>query len=332
MQVDTFIRALGRGGFIAVGVLTLAGTTPAPTGDSYPDRPIKLIVPFAPGGGGDSLARTVAVHAEKVLGTQLVIDNRAGAGGNIGTAAAAKAPSDGYTIVYGTNGTFSINHALYEHTGFDPIKDFAPVARLTKIAMVLAINKTMPVTSVPELLTYLRANPGKITFASAGNGTSSHVAGELFKMVTGVDIVHVPFRGNGPAMVELVGGRVNMIIDVMPSAFPFVQTGKLQGLAVTTKTRVPSAHSLPTLDESGVPGFEMTAWDGIWAPAGTPRPIIEKLNGAFNAALNDPQTKERLLARGAEPVPGTPEDLGRHVARELPKWTEVVKRTGARVE
>ena len=322
-----------RGCAVAVTAMTLmAGGLSGQTGSSYPDKPIKLIVPFAPGGGGDSLARTVAVRAEKELGQPLVIENRPGAGGNVGTAAAARAPADGYTIVYGTNGTFCINHALYQHTGFDPVQDFAPVARLTEIAMVLAIHPHVPAKSVAELLQYLKSHPGKITFASAGNGTSSHIAGELFKMMAGVDMVHVPFRGNGPAMIDLIGGRVDMMIDVMPNAYPHVQAGKLRALAVTTKEPIASARHLPTLDGSGVPGFDMTAWDGIWVPAGTPRFMIAKLNAAFNAALNDPQIKERLLALGAQPVPGTPEDLGRHVARELPKWTEVVKRSGAHVE
>jgi tripartite-type tricarboxylate transporter receptor subunit TctC len=331
MQVKTLLRTHRTCVVAAVAAIAIAETASAQTG-RYPEKPIKLVVPFAPGGGGDSLARTVAARAEKALGQSLVIDNRAGAGGNIGTAVAAKSPADGYTIVYGTNGTFSINHALYSQTGFDPIKDFAPVARLTEIAMVLAINPNVPAKSVAELLAHLKGHPGKVTFASAGNGTSSHIAGELFKMIAGVDMVHVPFRGNGPAMVDLIAGRVDMIIDVMPNAYPHVQAGKLRALAVTTRTPVASARHLPTLDASGIPGFGLTAWDGIWAPAGTPRPIIEKLNAAFNDALNDPQMRERLRVRGADPMPGTPEDLGRHVARELPKWTEVVKRSGAQVQ
>ncbi|HEX2112872.1 MAG TPA: tripartite tricarboxylate transporter substrate binding protein [Alphaproteobacteria bacterium] len=298
----------------------------------YPNKPVRLIVPFAAGGGGDNLARSVSQAASEALGQQIIIENRAGAGGNIGAAAAAKTVPDGYTILYGTNGTHAINHALYANPGFDPIKDFTPVARLTRIGMVVVVNPDVPAKSVPELLAHLKKNPGKISFGSAGNGTSSHIAGEMFKMMTGTDILHVPYRGNGPAMIDLVGGRIEMMIDVMPSAYPHAEAGKIRALAVTTKTPVAAAPNLPTLDSSGVQGFELSAWDGIWAPAGTPRPIVDKLNAAFNKALAHPAVKERLFKIGAEPVPGTPDDLGKFVASELPKWAEVVKRSGAKVE
>ncbi len=315
---------------MAGAALFLAGVAQAQS--HYPNKPIRLIVPFAPGGGGDTLARTVTQPASEALGQQIVIENRPGAGGNLGAAAAAKAEPDGYTLFYGTNGTHAINHALYANPGFDPVKDFAPVARLTRIGMVVVVNPEVPAKSVPELLAYLKKNPGKSTFGSAGNGTSSHIAGEMFKMRTGTDILHVPYRGNGPAMIDLVAGRINMMIDVMPAAYPHAEAGKIRALAVTTLTPVASAPKLPTLDSSGIQGFELSAWDGIWAPAGTPRPIIEKLNAAYNKALNNPQTKERLFARGAEPVPGTPDDLAKHVASELPKWAEVVKKSGAKVD
>lgn len=310
--------------------LLLAGAAHAQT--DYPNKAIRLIVPFAPGGGGDTLARIATQPAAEALGQQIVVDNRPGAGGNIGAALAAKSPADGYTLFYGTNGTHAINHALYSDPGFDPVKDFAPVARLTRIGMVVVVTPEMPAKSVPELLAYLKKNPGKATFGSAGNGTSSHIAGEMFKMRTGLDVLHVPYRGNGPAMIDLVAGRIDMMIDVMPAAYPHAEAGKIRALAVTTMTPVAGAPNLPTLDSSGVKGFELSAWDGIWAPAGTPRPIIDKLNAAYNKALNDPQTREKLFARGAEPVPGTPDDLAKHVASELPKWAEVVKASGAKVD
>ena len=315
----------------------LAGTALFFTGaaqaqSDYPNKPIRLIVPFAPGGGGDTLARTVTQPASEALGQQIVIENKPGAGGNLGAAAAAKAEADGYTIFYGTNGTHAINHALYANPGFDPVKDFTPVARLTRIGMVVVVNPEVPAKSVTELMTYLKANPGKVTFGSAGNGTSSHIAGEMFKMRTGFDMLHVPYRGNGPAMIDLVAGRINMMIDVMPAAYPHAEAGKIRALAVTTLTPVHGAPNLPTLDSSGLKGFELSAWDGIWAPAGTPKPIIAKLNAAYNKALTDPAVKERLLARGAEPVPGKPDDLAMHVASEMPKWAEVVKKSGAKVD
>ena len=329
MKTVTFARRK-LAAVLAGAALLFAGTAHAQT--DYPNKAIRLIVPFAPGGGGDTLARIATQPAAEALGQQIVIDNRPGAGGNIGAALAAKSPADGYTLFYGTNGTHAINHALYSNPGFDPVKDFAPVARLTRIGMVVVVNPEVPAKSVPELLAYLKANPGKATFGSAGNGTSSHIAGEMFKMRTGLDILHVPYRGNGPAMIDLVAGRIDMMIDVMPAAYPHAEAGKIRALAVTTLTPVAGAPNLPTLDSSGVKGFELSAWDGIWAPAGTPRAIIGKLNAAYNKALNDPQVKERLLARGAEPVPGTPEDLAKHVATELPKWAEVVKASGAKVD
>ncbi len=314
----------------AGAALFLAGAAHAQT--DYPNKVVRLIVPFVAGGGGDSQARTVTPAAAEALGQQIVIENRPGAGGNLGAAMAAKAPPDGYTLFYGTNGTHAINHALYANPGFDPVKDFAPVSRLTRIGMVVVVNPEVPVKSVPELLSYLKANPGKVTFGSAGNGTSSHIAGEMFKMRTGTDILHVPYRGNGPAMIDLTAGRIDMMIDVMPAAYPHAAAGKIRALAVTTLTPVAGAPDLPTLDASGVKGFELSAWDGIWAPAGTPRPIVDKLNAAFQAALANEEVKKRLFARGAEPVPGTPEDFARHIASELPKWAEVVKASGAKVD
>ena len=319
------------GALLAGAALLLAGAAQAQTTD-FPNKVIRLVVPFVAGGGGDSLARTVTQAAADALGQQIIIDNRPGAGGNLGAALVAKSPADGYTLLYGTNGTHAINHALYANPGFDPVKDFAPVARLTRIGMVVVVNPEVPAKSVPELLAYLKANPGKGTFGSAGNGTSSHIAGEMFKIQTGTDILHVPYRGNGPAMIDLVGGRIDMMIDVMPAAYPHAEAGKIRALAVTTMTPVASAPQLPTLDSSGVKGFELSAWDGIWAPAGTPRPIVDKLNAAFRASLDNAEVKQRLFARGAEPVPGTPDDLAKFVASELPKWADVVKRSGAKVD
>ena len=325
MRIVTTLRLM------ALAVLGFASTA-AQAQDDYPNKVVKLVVPFVAGGGGDSLARSVSQAASDALGQQIIIDNRPGAGGNIGAALVAKSPADGYTLLYGTNGTHAINHALYANPGFDPIKDFAPVARLTRIGMVVVVTQEFPAKSVPELLDYLKKNPGKATFGSAGNGTSSHIAGEMFKMMTGTDILHVPYRGNGPAMIDLVGGRIDLMIDVMPAAYPHVEGGKVRALAVTTKTPVAAAPRLPTLDSSGVPGFELSAWDGIWAPAGTPKQIVDKLNAAFNKALADAAVKERLFKIGADPVPGTPDDLGKFVAAELPKWAEVVKKSGAKIE
>jgi len=299
---------------------------------TYPDKPIRLVVPFPAGGGADILARSVTPKMAQALGQPIVVENRPGAGGNVGSEFVAKSAPNGYALLFGHNGTFGVNHALYARTGFDPIKDFAPIGRIGRVGVVLAVHPDVPAKSVRELLAYLKANPGKVTFASAGNGTTSHMAGEMFKTAAGVDIVHVPYKGNGPAMIDLLAGRVNMVIDVMPSAYPNVKAGKLRGLAVTTLTPVAGAPELPTLDASGLPGFDLSAWDGLWAPAGTPRPIIDKLNAALRAALTDPQTRDGLLARGAETMPGTPEELARLVATELPRWANAVRQSGAKID
>jgi tripartite-type tricarboxylate transporter receptor subunit TctC len=298
----------------------------------YPDRPIRLIVPFPAGGGGDTLARTVMNKAAEYLGQPIVIENRPGAGGNIGTEAAARAAPDGYTLAYGTNGTHAINQTLYRRTGFDPIKDFAPISRLTRIALILVVHPSLPAHSVQDLIAYLKANPGKVSVASAGNGTSSHLAAELFRAATDVDVLHVPYRGGGPAMTDLIGGQVQMMIEVMPNAFPQVEAGKLRALAVTTAERWSQAPNIPTMIESGVPDFDVTAWDAVFAPRDTPAEVIGRVNAAIRKALDDPQTKRSLLARGAEPAPSSPDELGRFVATELVRWGKAVQQAGAKID
>ena len=322
---------LGR----ALAPLLLAVTAtvgPAAAEGPFPDRPIRFVVPFPPGGGADNLARAIVPKAAQVLGVPIVIDNRPGAGGNIGAAEVARAAPDGYTLLQGTNGTHGINQALYEKTGFDPLKDFVPVARFTVIPAMLVVNPSVPAHSVKELLAYIKANPGKVSFASAGNGTTSHLAGVRFAQLTGADIVHIPYKGGGPALTGVLAGDVQMMIDLMVSVYPNVKAGKLRGLAVTTKDRVPTAPDVPTLDESGVPGFNIAASDGVYAPAGTPKAIVDKLNAAFRQALEDPQVRESLISRGAFPVPGTPADLAHHVAVEYPMWVKLVKDSGAKVD
>jgi tripartite-type tricarboxylate transporter receptor subunit TctC len=307
----------------------LAAPTSAQT---YPDKPIRLIVPFPPGGGADNLSRAVIPRAAELIGQPIIIDNKPGAGGNVGAELVAHAAPDGYTILHGTNGTHGINQFLYERTGFDPLKDFAPITRFTTVPAILVVHPAVPANSVKDLLAYLKANPGKVAFGSSGNGTTSHMAGELFKMMTGADIVHVPYRGGGPALTALLAGEVQMDIDLMANLYPNVEGGKLRGLAVTTLKRVAAAPAIPTLDEAGVPGYEIAATDGMYAPAGTPSAIIAKLNAAITGALRDPQVVERLRARGAEPSPSTPEELRQHIAAELPIWEKLVKQSGAKVD
>jgi tripartite-type tricarboxylate transporter receptor subunit TctC len=320
------LRVLGASAAIWLSALTAAGA------QEYPDRPVHLIVPFPPGGGADILARTVQSRLAQALGKPIVIENKPGAGGNVGAEYVAKAAADGYTLLYGTNGTHGINVSLYRNLRFDPLKDFIPVSRMTTIATMLIVNTQFPVTSVEELIRYAKANPGKVNFASAGNGTTSHLAGELLKTMAGIDIVHVPYRGGALAVTDLIGGQVQMMIDVMPNAYPLARDGRARGLAVATATRYPGAPEYPTIAESGVPGFEASAWDGIFVPAGTPAPIVARLNAAVREALEDPQVAEALRARGAQPMPNSPEAFSRHIADSAEKWGRAVRASGAKVD
>ena len=261
-----------------------------------------------------------------------MIENKAGAGGNVGAELVARAAPDGYTLLYGTNGTHAINISLYRNLNFDPVKDFIPVSRMTEIAAMLIVNPQMPVTSTAELIRYARAHPGKVNFASAGNGTTSHLAGELFKTQAAIDIVHIPYRGGALAMTDLISGQVQMMIEVMPNAAPQVQSGRVRGLAVSTARRFPGQASIPTIDESGLPGFEASAWDGIFVPSGTPAHVVARLNAAIREALDDTELVAALLARGAQPVPGTPESFARFIAASAERWAVAVRASGAKID
>lgn len=299
---------------------------------SYPDKPIRLVVPFPPGGGADNLARAVMPRVGEILGQPVIIDNRPGAGGNVGAEAVARSAADGYTLLYGTNGTHGINQALYAKTGFDPLKDFAPVSRVSYIPAMLVVIPSLPANNLKELLVYLKANPNKVSFSSAGNGTTSHMAGEMFKRMAGADIQHVPYKGGGPAITGLLGGEVQMMIDLTANLSAQVKAGKLKAIAVTGTSRVPSFAELPTMEEAGLAGFEITASDGIYAPAGTPRSVIDKLNAGMKQALIEPAVIERLAARGAVATYSTPEAQLQHITKELPMWARLVKDAGAKVD
>ncbi len=316
----------------ALALLALGALLATPASAEYPDRPVKLVVPFPAGGGADNLARMIMPRVAQALGVAIVIENKPGAGGNVGAEFVARAAPDGYTLLYGTNGTHAINETLYGNLRFDPVADFAPVSRMTLIAAMLIVNPDVPANSVGELIRYAKANPGKLNFASAGNGTTSHLAGELFKTMAGIDIVHVPYRGGAAAATDLMAGQVQMMIDVMPNAYPLAKGGKVRGLAVSTARRFPGAPELPTIAESGVPGFDVSAWDGIFAPAGTPPAIVDKLNAAIRQALDEPELREQLIAHGAVAVAGSPEDLARHVVAEKAKWAKIIRASGAKVD
>jgi tripartite-type tricarboxylate transporter receptor subunit TctC len=312
----------------------LAGSaiSPLARAQAYPSKPIKLIVPFPAGGGGDNLARLTMGRVATELGQPIVFENLAGAGGNIGSAAAARAPADGYTLLYGTNGTHGINQTLYKRPGFDALKDFEPVSRLTSIAAMVVIRPGLPVATMGELLQLLKANPGKYTFASAGNGTTSHLSGEILKAEAGLAVVHIPYRGGAAAITDVIGGQVDFMIDVMPNTAPQVRGGRLKGLAVSTAKRVPGFADMPTIAESGLPGFNVGAWDAIFAPAGTPKAIVDQVNAAIQKALADPELRNQLASRGADVVGGSPQELKTFMAQEIERWGAAVKRSGASVD
>jgi tripartite-type tricarboxylate transporter receptor subunit TctC len=299
---------------------------------TYPTRAITLIVPFPAGGTTDILGRFVGQALSAAWNQPVVVENRGGAGGNIGAAAVAKAAPDGYTLLVGTVGTHAINASLYAKMPYDTLKDFAPVTQIASVPNMLVVTPSLPVGSVTELIAYAKANPGKLNMASSGNGTSIHLSGELFKVMTGVDMVHVPYKGSAPALNDLMAGQVQLMFDNMPSALPQVKGGTLKALAVTTATRSPAMPDLPTVAEAGVPGFEASSWFGVFAPAGTPKEIVAKLQTEIARILKSPEMTERLAQQGAVAVGNTPQEFGAYVQSELVKWADVVKASGARVD
>lgn len=298
----------------------------------FPAKPITIIVPFSAGGTTDILARVIGQYMGRDLGQTVVVDNRAGAGGNIGGQAAARAPADGYTLFMGTVGTHAINQSLYRKMPFDPIKDFAPLSRVAMVPNLLVANPSQPFKSVKEMIAFAKANPGKINFGSSGNGSSIHLSGELFKQMAGVDMQHVPYRGSAPAVSDLLGGQISVMFDNMPSAIPHVKGGKLRALAVTTAKRSPALPDVPTIAEAGVPGYEATSWFGLLAPAGTPAPVVAKLNASILKALADPEVKKKLAEQGAEPHGEKPEQFAAFIESETVKWGKVVKESGASLD
>lgn len=299
---------------------------------SYPNKPVRMVVPFPPGGTTDILARAVGQKLSESWGQQVLIDNRPGAGGNIGTDIVAKSAPDGYTLLMGTVGTHSINASLYGKLPFDPIKDFAPVTLVASVPNVLVVNSTVDAKSVKELIALAKSKPGQLTFASSGNGTSIHLAGELFKTMTGTAMLHIPYKGSAPAITDLLGGQTNMMFDNLPSAMPHIKSGKLRALAVTSVSRSPASPDTPTIAESGIPGYEASSWFGVLAPAGTPKDVIARIHADIVKALNTPEIKERLSGQGAEPVGNTPEQFAQHIKSETIKWAKVVKDSGAKVD
>jgi tripartite-type tricarboxylate transporter receptor subunit TctC len=299
---------------------------------TYPTKPIRIVVPFPPGGATDILARDVAQKLTEAWGQSVIVDNRPGAGGNIGSELVAKSAPDGYTLEMGTVGTHAINASLYAKMPYDHVKDFTPVILVAGVPNVLVVNPSVPANSVGELIAYAKANPGKLNFASSGNGTSIHLSGELFKVMAGVQITHVPYKGSTPALQDLLAGQVQMMFDNLPPSLPQIKAGKLRALAVTSLARAPALPDVPTLSESGLPGFDASSWFGILAPAGTPAPIVAKLNAEVAKWLATPEAKEKLAKQGANIAGGTPADFAKHIAAETAKWAKVVKESGAKID
>lgn len=296
----------------------------------YPSKPVRFVVPFAPGGPTDIFARAISSKLTDALGQPVVVDNRGGAGGNIGTELAARAAPDGYTLLLGTVGTHAINPSLYARVGFDPIKDFAPITLIADTPTLLAVHPSIPAKSVRELVALAKTRPGQLSYASAGNGSSNHLAGVLLCMMAGIDMVHIPYKGSGPALIDVIAGQVPVMFNNPASIMPHLKAGRLRAIAVSSAERSPLLPALPTLAESGVPGFEVRSWHGAFAPAATPRDIVNRLNADIVQALRQPDIKERFASQGVELVGNKPEEFAAFLQKEHAKWSKVVKASGAR--
>ncbi|MGJ7493546.1 Bug family tripartite tricarboxylate transporter substrate binding protein [Variovorax sp. RT4R15] len=322
----------------AAAVLVLTAG-PAAAQGTWPTKPVRIVVPFAPGGTTDILARAVAPELSKAFGQQFIVDNRAGAGGNVGADIVAKAPNDGYTLLMGTVGTHGINRALYAKLPFDPIKDFVPITLVAAVPNVMEMNadkaKEMGIKNVADFVKYAKSHPGKLNMASSGSGTSIHLAGELFKSMTGSFMTHIPYKGSGPALLDMVGGNADVMFDNLPSSMAQIKAGKLVALAVTSSKRSAALPDIPTVEEAGGPalkGYEASSWFGLLAPAGTSPEIVSRIQQEVAKSLGTPAIKEKMLAQGAIPSGNTPAEFTQFIAAEHTKWAKVVKDSGAKVD
>lgn len=315
-----------------VALLTVAGPAEvAAPAAGYPTKAIRLIVPFAPGGSNDIMARLVGQNFTESMGQQVVVDNRAGASGIIGTDIAAKAPADGYTILM-MSLTFTVNPSLSKKLPYDTEKDLVPVTLVASAPLMLVVHPSVPAKSLKDLIAHGKANPGKLNFGSGGPGTTPHLAGEMLKTMTGLQMTHIPYKGGGPALADLVAGQIHLMLENIPSTLPFVKSGRLRALAVSGLTRSPLVRDLPTLDEAGLKGYEIVGWNGLFVPTGTPKAIVAKLHAETVKALAHPNVKERLATMGAEGVGSTPEQFAAFVKAEIRKWAKVVKDAGLKQE
>ncbi|MDB5617192.1 tripartite tricarboxylate transporter substrate binding protein [Tardiphaga sp.] len=316
----------------AAAVFLSVGTAPRAQAQAYPDRPVTLIIPFAPGGSTSIVGRVIADRMSETLGEKVVVDNRPGAGGTVGTRAVAKSAPDGYTIGLGYTGTLAIGPTLYSKVGYDPRRDFAPIGLIGNAPNSLVVHPSFPAKTLGELIAYARSNPGKVNFGSAGAGTASHITGEYFAHAAGITLVHIPYKGTGPALVDLIGGHIPMAFAPVPATHANVSGGQLRALAVTSPARTSLLPDVPTVAESGLTGFDASLYYGLIAPAGTPRPVIERLNKELRAALASDDVRKRLLQDGTEPTPGTPEDYAAFIDRDETKWSSILRSSNIKEE
>jgi tripartite-type tricarboxylate transporter receptor subunit TctC len=324
-------RAIVHSAAIATAALIGVTASAAASAQAYPTKPVRVIVPWPPGGGADVLTRMLSPTLSEALGQTLIVDNRGGAGGNIGAGLAAKSPPDGYTIVFAYSGTHSINPHIYSQMPFQE-KDFAPIIWLASVPQIVVVHPSIPVKTVKDLIALGKAKAGQITFGSSGNGAINHLAGELFNHMTGTKLVHVPYKGGGPAATALMGGEIALILGEPASLVGHIKAGRVRAIAVTTAKRALFDPALPTVAEAGVPGYEVTSWNGMLAPTGTPPAIIKRLNAEYNRIIAEPAMRKRMIENGYEPMGGPPERFGEHIRAEIAKWAPVVKRAGVRVD
>ncbi|MDH1619387.1 Bug family tripartite tricarboxylate transporter substrate binding protein, partial [Comamonas aquatica] len=326
----TFTRRTGLK-TLAAAALAVTGMGSALAADAYPDKPLTMVVPFSAGGTTDILARIVGQALGQELGQTIIIDNKPGAGGNIGAQQASRAKGDGYTLFMGTVGTHAINQTLYKKLPYDPIKDFAPLSRVANVPNLLVVHPSRPYKTVQEMIAYAKKHPGEVTYGSPGSGASPHVSGALFQSMTGAEMTHVPYKGSAPAISDLLGNQIAVMFDNMPSAIQHVRSGKLRPIAVTTAKRSSELPDVPTIAEAGVPGYEATSWFGLWAVAGTPAPILDQLHTALAKVLKDPGVSKKIADQGGEVVIETPAQFEAFIKTEAAKWGKVVKESGAEV-
>jgi len=321
-----------KSALLGLAAALLLALAPLAQAEPYPSKPIHFIVPYPPGGPLDTVARLLARKVSESVNQPVIVENKPGAGGNIGAEYVAKSAPDGYTILMGAVATHAINPTLYSHIPYDPVKDFAPVTELAWTPNVLVVNPSLPVSNVQQFIAYAKAHPGQLNFGSGSTGSAGHLAGELFKSMAGVQMVHVPYKGAAPAMQDLIAGRIQLMFDNLASSLGHIRAGSVKALAVTTAKRSSMAPQLPTIAESGLPGFDISTWFGVFAPGGTPQPVVQQLHDEFVKALDAPDVRATMKKLGAEPVGNTPQEFAAYIHSEAQKYARVIRASGAKVD